>query len=244
VDSRPALTERPELIGRFRDDLRVARFTVARLDELLGNQAAGALSRGHRVPARRALDLIVEFDPAAVLARLFVLGLPADIADVAMALPTLELEGAIELGLVRVGDTNCDPLVDLRPYSFTDSWGAAEWWIASDLGELALGAALPEDHVLGVGGAAHGDLPLLAFGLLVSIPIVLFGSGVIAAVLDQVPRLIWLGALALIWTAADMILGDPAIDPHVADHWAISAAAALAILAVVVGVRTLRHRPA
>ena len=147
-------TARPALIGRLRDDLRSARFTVARLDELLGEQAAAALTRGHRVPARRALDLIVEFDPAAVLARLFVLGLAADIADVALALPGLELEGAIELGLVRVGDADCEPLVDLRPYSFTDDWGAVDWWLASDLGELALGGALPEEHVLGVGGAS------------------------------------------------------------------------------------------
>ena len=142
------------MIGRLRDDLRSARFTVARLDELLGDQAAAALTRGHRVPARRVLDLIVEFDPAAVLACLFVLGLPSDIADAALALPTLELDGAVELGLVRVGDTECHPLVDLRPYSFTDGRGAEDWWLASDLGELALGGALPEDHVLGVGGAS------------------------------------------------------------------------------------------
>ena len=141
-------------MGRLRDDLTTARFTVARLDELLGEEAAAALTRGHRVPARRALDLIVEFDPVAVLARLFVLGLQVDITDAALALPTLELEGAVALSLVRLGDTDCEPLVDLRPYSFTDSRGAAEWWIASDLGELALGAALPEDHVLGVGGAS------------------------------------------------------------------------------------------
>jgi hypothetical protein len=46
------------------------------------------------------------------------------------------------------------PLVDLRPYNFTDSWGTTDWWIASDPGELAIGTALPEDHVLGVGGAS------------------------------------------------------------------------------------------
>ena len=154
VDARPTLAQNPALVARLRDDLAVARFTALRLDELWGPVAADALARGHRVPARRALDLIIEFDPAAVLARLFVLGLAADIADVALALPTLELEGAVELGLVGVGDATCEPMVDLRPYSFTDSWGVAQWWIASDLGELALGAALPEDHVLGVGGAS------------------------------------------------------------------------------------------
>jgi methylase of polypeptide subunit release factors len=145
---------RPELVARLRDDLAAARFTVARLDALWGQDAAAALARGHRVPAVRALDLIIEFDPAAVLARLFVLGMPAAIADVAMALPGLELEGAIELGLCRPGDETVEPTIDLRPYSFTDSWGAGNWWIASDLGELALGGELPEDHVLGVGGAS------------------------------------------------------------------------------------------
>jgi predicted tellurium resistance membrane protein TerC len=109
---------------------------------------------------------------------------------------------------------------------------------------LVADAAMSVENVLGVGGAAHGDLPLLAFGLLVSIPIVLLGSGVIAAVLDRAPRLIWLGALALIWTSADMILGDPALDPHIADHWSISAVTALAILGMVVALRALRHRAA
>jgi SAM-dependent methyltransferase len=145
---------RPELVARLRDDLAAASFTVARLDDLWGPDAAAALGRGHRVPAVRALDLLIEFDPAAVLSRLFVLGMPAPIADVAMALPGLELEGAVELGLLRLGDETAEPLLDLRPYSFTDSWGAADWWIASDLGELALGGALPEEHVLGVGGAS------------------------------------------------------------------------------------------
>jgi methylase of polypeptide subunit release factors len=150
---------RPELVARLRDDLAAANFTVARLDELWGPVSAAALGRGHRVPAVRALDLLVEFDPAAVLARLFMLGLSSPIADVAMALPGLELEGALNLGLLRwsgsdSGSETLEPLIDLRPYSFTDSWGAADWWIASDLGELALGGALPEDHVLGVGGAS------------------------------------------------------------------------------------------
>jgi SAM-dependent methyltransferase len=145
---------RPELVTRLRQDLAAARFQVSRLDELWGPDAAAALARGHRVPAVRALDLLVEFDPAAVLARLFVLGMPAAIADVAMALPGLELEGAVELGLCRLGDETVEPVVDLRPYSFIDSRGGADWWIASDLGELALGRALPENHVLGVGGAS------------------------------------------------------------------------------------------
>jgi hypothetical protein len=142
---------RQDTIARLRTDLSSAEYTVAHLEDLWGTDAAAALTRGHRVPARRALDARAGFDPAAVLARAFVLGLPVSVEDLGRALPTLGTAGAVELGLV---DDTCAAIIDLRPYAFTDSWGAAEWWIASDLGELALGRPLPEDHVLGVGGAS------------------------------------------------------------------------------------------
>ena len=160
----------------------------------------------------------------------------AAIVTFLLAIPYLQLAGGVVLAVIAYrlvrpnalhGDAAVQPAGTLREAIATI---------------LVADAAMSVENVLGVGGAAHGDLPLLAFGLVISIPIVLFGSGLIASVLDRAPRLIWLGALALIWTSADMILGDPALDPHIADHWGISAAAALAILGAVVAVRGLRHR--
>ena len=92
--------------------------------------------------------------PAATLASLFILGWPQPLADVEAALPTLAAAGADALGLLEVSGDEVRALVDLRPYAFVDASGEASWWIASDLGELALGGALREDHVLGVGGAS------------------------------------------------------------------------------------------
>ena len=43
--------------------------------------------------------------------------------------------------------------VDLRPYAAVDAAGTADWWVVSDLGEVATGRPLAPDHVLGVGGA-------------------------------------------------------------------------------------------
>jgi methylase of polypeptide subunit release factors len=143
-------------------DLAAARFTVDALGELWGEDAAAALHRGQRVPALRALS-VVEASPLATLARVFVLGLPAEPAALAAALPTLGLEGAVALGLV---DAAGNPLLDLRPYSFVDGSGVVSWWIASDLGELALGHAIPEQHVLGVGGAST-----TLSGLMISRPV-------------------------------------------------------------------------
>jgi methylase of polypeptide subunit release factors len=60
----------------------------------------------------------------------------------------------VGLGLVELAGERVRPLVDLRPNAFLDARGTGEWWIASDLGELATGSALRTDHVLGVGGAS------------------------------------------------------------------------------------------
>ena len=143
---------RPDAISRLRSDLAAARFTVDGLESLWGTEAGDALTRGHIVPAARALADDVR--PAAVLAQLFVLGRPVDRHEAERALPSLGLADAQGLGLVGESPDGIRALLDLRPYAFVDAHGAGEWWIASDLGELALGGALPETHVLGVGGAS------------------------------------------------------------------------------------------
>jgi YjbE family integral membrane protein len=109
---------------------------------------------------------------------------------------------------------------------------------------VAADAAMSLENVLGVGAAAHGDLPLLLFGLALSIPIVLFGSGLVVGLLERWPSLIWLAAFALVWTAADMILEDPTLAAHVPEHWAVEFVATAILLALVAGARTLTRRGA
>jgi methylase of polypeptide subunit release factors len=130
---------------------------VTTLTELWGAEADAALHRNERVPALRALTVRrTENGPeaSATLATIFVLGLAVKRDDLAAALPSLGIDGAIELGLIEVTGSEVRPLLDLRPYSFVDGAGAGSWWIVSDLGELALGRPLSEEHVLGVGGAS------------------------------------------------------------------------------------------
>lgn len=67
------------------------------------------------------------------------------------------------------------------------------------------------DNILAVGGAAHGDFRLLIFGLLLSIPILLFGSELVARLLGRYPALLYLGVFVLIHAAVSMILHDPTI---------------------------------
>lgn len=148
-----------EMLGRLQTDLQSADFTVEALESLWGADATSALHRGERVPARRVLEARRRgheaSDPLGALAQLFILGLPVGRDALATALPALGVEGASELGLVAdEGPASVRALLDLRPYAFADAVGEGHWWILSDLGELALGHALGEQHVLGVGGAS------------------------------------------------------------------------------------------
>jgi predicted tellurium resistance membrane protein TerC len=65
------------------------------------------------------------------------------------------------------------------------------------------------DNVLGVAGAAHGAMDLVVLGLLISIPIVVFGSSLVLRLVERWPVIIQLGAAVLALTAAKMVLGEP-----------------------------------
>jgi len=144
-----AVTSAP--IALLRDDLFAAPFTTSAIDTLWNADAAAALRRGHREPAVRSRSRV---GGVGTLATLFVLGLPVTAESLEAALPRLGVDGAVELGLVRRDGDRAVPLLDLRPHAFVDALGPGSWWIASDLGEAALGTAIPATHVLGVGGAS------------------------------------------------------------------------------------------
>lgn len=76
------------------------------------------------------------------------------------------------------------------------------------------------DNILAVGGAAHGHLGLLLFGLAFSIPLLLLGSELVARVLGRLPILVYVGVIVLVITAVGMILEDEIVhDLHAFATW-------------------------
>jgi YjbE family integral membrane protein len=65
------------------------------------------------------------------------------------------------------------------------------------------------DNVLAVAGAAHGNFILVVLGLLISIPIVIWGSTLILKWVDRFPMIIYIGSGVLAWTASKMIVEEP-----------------------------------
>lgn len=146
-------TPDPALVSALAADLDAVDFRSEPLRRLWGEEADDALGRGVREPLLRAVA--GDSGPLATLGRFFVLGMPQPVRHVEAALRRLGAGGLVPLGLARISGEDAVPAALLRPQSFVDADGIGEWWIASDLDELALGTELPADHVLGVGGASR-----------------------------------------------------------------------------------------
>lgn len=153
MSDTPAPVPDPILAGALAADLDAADFRSEPLRRLWGEEADDALARGMREPILRAIH--GDDGTLATLGRLLVLGMPQPDAAVATALPALGVGGLEALGLGRVVGETVVATALVRPQSFVDAEGIGEWWIASDLDEVALDGPLPADHVLGVGGASR-----------------------------------------------------------------------------------------
>jgi YjbE family integral membrane protein len=103
------------------------------------------------------------------------------------------------------------------------------------------------DNVIAVAGAAHGDLLLVVFGIGLSIPIVVWGSGLLAALMNRYPWIILIAAGILGEVAGKMILHDPLLVRQLgqAPFWAeILVRLALAGGVVLIGWTVMRKRGA
>lgn len=92
----------------------------------------------------------------------------------------------------------------------TTFWSAIRTIIVAD-------AVMGLDNVLGVAGAAQGSFLLVVLGLLISIPIMVWGSRLILRLVDRFPIVVYIGAGVLAWTAAKMILHEPLVKARIAD---------------------------
>lgn len=112
----------------------------------------------------------------------------------------------------------------------THLWGAIRTIIIAD-------AVMSLDNVIAVAAAAKGDLTLVIFGILVSIPIVVWGSKFVLKLMDRLPIVITFGGALLGWIAGDMLLGDAVVKPYLEGQpgwlkYVASTAGALLVVAV------------
>lgn len=102
-------------------------------------------------------------------------------------------------------------------------------------------AMMSIDNVLGVVAAAGGHLEFVIVGMLVTVPLLIFGSAVFAKVIDRFPIILWMGGGLLGWVAGEMIIEDELVTPYVAgNELAVKIASIVFVIAVALGIKQYR----
>lgn len=114
-------------------------------------------------------------------------------------------------------------------------WGAMKTIVVAD-------AVMGLDNVLAVAGAAQGSYSLVVLGLLISVPIVIWGSTLILKWVERFPAIVYVGAAVLAWTAAKMVASEPLIQEYLVIHPATNWVLYAAIIGGTIGYGYLRNR--
>jgi YjbE family integral membrane protein len=180
---------------------------IIMIDILLGGDNAVVIALACRKlpPAQRTKGILWGTAGAIVLRVILIF-----FALQLLAIPFLKLVGAILL--VWIGVKLLLPEDDDGHANIEGSdklWGAVKTVIVADL-------VMSVDNVIAIAGAAEtagGDhtMPLVIFGLLVSIPIIVWGSQLVIKLMDRYPLIITAGAMLLGWIAGTMAVSDPAL---------------------------------
>jgi YjbE family integral membrane protein len=153
-----------------------------------------------------------------------------------LALPGLRLVGGLLLVMIAY-----KLLVEDNDHTNIKSgnsfWGAIKTIIIAD-------ALMGLDNVLAVAGAAHGNFLLVVIGLLISIPVVMWGSTIILKWIERYPVIVTIGAAVLAWTASKMIVAEPFLNDFFANGFLKYGFELLVVAAVVISGMTKQAKTA
>ncbi|MGE6258427.1 TerC family protein [Heyndrickxia sporothermodurans] len=141
-------------------------------------------------------------------------------------IPGLHLVGGLLLVIIAfkllVEDSDHDNVKAANNF-----WGAIRTVIIAD-------ALMGLDNVLAVAGASHGNMLLVVIGLLVSVPVVMWGSTIIIKWIERFPIIVTIGSGILAWTSAKMIVGEPFLKDYFANGFIKYGFEILVIAAVII----------
>lgn len=205
---------------------------IIMIDILLGGDNAVVIALACRnLPDKQRTQGIIYGTLGAIILRVILIAF----ALALLAVPYLKIVGAILL--LWIGVKLLQPEDD-EGHNISSSdklWAAVKTVIIADL-------VMSVDNVLAIAGAAQGagqshQLPLVIFGLLVSIPIIVWGSQLVLKLMERFPIVITLGAMLLGWIAGQMAYTDPAIKAYlpVGTYWSYVVAVSGALFVLLVG---------
>lgn len=159
------------------------------------------------------------------------------VASYLLTIPYVEVVGAILL--LWIGIKLLVPENEDESVSASDNfWGAVKTIIIADI-------VMSLDNVLGMAGAANGHMALLFVGMVITIPLILFGSAMLMKLMERFPVIVTIGAGLLGYVAGEMAVEDPALKGFIANaHYLEIALPILGALIVVCVGKMLASRHA
>jgi YjbE family integral membrane protein len=188
-------------------DFWVAVGQIIMIDILLGGDNAVVIALACRkLPPKQRTQGILWGTAGAILLRVILIFFALTL----LAIPYLKIVGALLLvwiGVKLLVPDDDDGHGDIQ--ASDKLWAAIKTVIVADL-------VMSVDNVIAIAGAAEGaggdhKMPLVVFGLLVSIPIIVWGSQLVIRLMDRFPSIITIGGMLLGWIAGTMAVTDPAV---------------------------------
>ena len=181
-------------------DIWVALFEIAVINVLLSGDNAIVIALACRSLPAKQQKLAFMIGAAGIAVLMTAL---TAFAAYLLSLPYLEIIGSVLLLWIAVKllvpSDEDDDVVESSSF-----WGAVKTIIIADI-------VMSLDNVLGMAGAARGHLGMLFVGMVITIPLILFGSAIIMKLMERFPVFITLGAGLLGWVAGEMAVADPAL---------------------------------
>jgi YjbE family integral membrane protein len=190
----------------------VAVGQIIMIDVLLGGDNAVVIALACRqLPAHLRVKGILWGTAGAIVLRVVLIAFALTLLQV----PFLKLVGAgllMWIGIKLLAPPDEDGHSNIQ--GSDKLWAAVKTVIVADL-------VMSIDNVIAIAGAATGagsqhQLPLVIFGLLVSIPIIIWGSQLVLKLMDRFPIIITIGGMLLGWIAGTMAHSDPAVRDWIA----------------------------
>lgn len=208
--------------------------SIIAIDLVLSGDNAVVIAMASRrlPPEQRRKAIILGGGGAVVLRILFTIG-----AALLLGVPLLQAIGGVLLVYIAIKLVR-PAVVEHGEINAADTLGAAIRTI------VMADVVMSLDNMLAVGGAAHGHIGLLIFGLMLSIPILLFGSSALARLIDRYPWLNFVGAAILVHTAMEMFFKDEYVRDIIHMQRAVELAVILVIVLAVVALGWFWNRRA
>ena len=183
-------------IELFSSQFFVALFSIIVIDLVLaGDNAVVIAMASNRLPAHLRMRAIYVGTAGAIIIRLIMTFFAVQLLSV----PYLQALGGLVLLPIAVKL--------MRP-GHEEHIAAAETFVGAVKTIIIADAAMGVDNVIAIAGASHGDFLLVVLGLIISIPVVVWGSQLIGTLMERYPVLVVIGTAILGWTGGAMIMHD------------------------------------